>query len=188
MKKTFLGLLFGVLVINVQLIAQSKPFIGYDKIAWGVSAQNVRQAYSIGDDVPLEVYDEDSNITALKQKNVSDNIYERTFLFNGNKLFRVVVEYKDGSDSTQSQLKGLLEQRYGTTTGINFQSGNAGDGLFFNIPYNDTINTFGKFAPDIEVQLIQRKYSSRTGFPPDIYVYYTWKKFWDEYQASKLGL
>jgi len=188
MRKASFLLFFGVLVIHVQLNAQPKPFVGYDKVAWGVSVQDVRKAYSIGDDISAEVDSDDTNISIIKQSNVSDSIYKRDFYFNGNKLYRVIVEYKDGSDATQGQLKNLLEQRYGKTTGLDFQSGNAGDGLFFSFPYNDTINTFGKFAPDIEVQLVQRKYSSRTGFPPDIYIYYTWKKFRDEYQASKLGL
>jgi hypothetical protein len=80
-----------------------------------------------------------------------------------------------------------LEQRYGTSTGRDYQSGNAGN-LFFSIPYNDTIVTFGKFVPEIEVQLIKRKFGYNTGLFPEIYVYYTWKKFHDEYQSSKLGL
>jgi hypothetical protein len=187
MKKTFSLLVFGLFVISVQIMAQSKLFIGYDKVAWGVSVAAVRQEYSIEESIAIVVDDEEPNIVYLNQENVSDSISKRQFIFNGDKLYRVVITYKNGSDATQSQLKGLLEQRYGASTGIDFQSGNRGN-IFVSIPYNDTITIFGKFAPEIEVQLIQRKYGYSTGFSPDIYVYYTWKKFRDEYQASKLGL
>lgn len=187
MKKAIFLVTLGLLVVSSYLAAQPKPFIGYDKVAWGVSVADVRKAYSIGEDIAVDVDEEEPNIVSLDQQNISDSISKRQFIFNGDKLYRVVITYNNGSDATQSQLKTLLEQRYGTATGINFQSGNAGN-FFLSIPYNDTINTFGKFAPDIEVQLIQRNYSRSTGLPPDIYVYYTWKKFRDEYQASKLGL
>jgi hypothetical protein len=186
MKKMISVVVFGLVLASVQIMAQTKPFIGYDKVAWGVSVADLRKVYSIGDDIVVEASD-DPNIVWLRQEQVSDSIAKRSFAFNGDKLYRVVVTYKNGSDATQSQLKGLLEQRYGSSTGIDFQSGDSGN-LFVSIPYNDTITIFGKFSPEIEVQLIQRKYGYSTGFSPDIYVYYTWKKFRDEYQASKLGL
>ena len=188
MRKIILVIVF-TLLAYYQVMAQAKPFIGYDKVAWGTSVENVRKAYNLEKDIVLQVDDKDTNIATLKQENVSDSISKRTFYFNrwnsgDYRLYQVVIEYKDGSDATQSQLKGLLEQRYGTTTGINFQSAD-----LIVVRSNDTINIFGKFAPDIEVQLIQRKYSpSSVWFDPKIYVYYTWKKFQDEYQASKLGL
>jgi len=188
MKKTIFLVTMGLLIVSSYLMAQPKPFIGYDKVAWGVSVADVRKAYSIGENIAVVVDDEDPNIVYLTQEQVSGSISKREFLFNGNKLYRVVITYEDGSDATRNQLRTLLEQRYGTTTGINHQSGGS-DYLFFSVRYNDTIDIFGKFAPDIEVQLIQRKYyPSSSGFTPDIYVYYTWKKFRDEYQASKMGL
>jgi hypothetical protein len=185
MKKTFLALINVFLIFIVNLSAQVKPFTGYDKAAWGVSEQSVRQLYSIADDVTAQIDNNDSNITILKQNGVSDNIYKREFFFNSNKLYRVIIEYYSGNDAVFSQLKGLLEQRYGTSTGIDYQTGETGS-LFFSVSHRDNIYIFGKFAPDIEVKLIQRKYYA--SFPPNIFIYYTWKKFHDEYQASKLGL
>jgi len=194
MKKTILLVTLGLLLVSSYLAAQPKPFIGYDKVAWGASVADVRKAYSIDENIAVVQADpKDPNLVYLIQENISDSISERTFYFNGNKLYRVVIEYKDGSDATKNQLKTILEQRYGTTTSLDVQSGRGPKmtswGIpVFNVPYNDTINILGKFSPEIEVQLIQRMYSFSSGYEPEIFVYYTWKKFRDEYQASKLGL
>ena len=169
MKKAIFFVLGGLLVISTDVLAQIKPFIGYDKATWGISVADVRKLYAIAENIAVETDEKDSNIVYLTQDRVSDSIWKRQFAFNEDKLFRVVVTYKDGSDVTQNQLKGLLEQRYGTSTGSNYQSGDAGN-IFQSIPYSEAITIFGKFAPEIEVQLIQRKYYS-TAFSPIIYIH-----------------
>ncbi len=184
MKKNLILLIFLTLAISSQVMAQSKPFIGYDKAAWGITVLEVRNIYSISEDV---VVDEDPNIVLLNQENVSDNITLRVFFFNCDKLYRVTVFYKNGDDANQSLLKGLLEQRYGSVTHIDSQSGSYGN-VLASIPYNEKILIFGKFEPEIEVQLVQRNFGNSTGLGSSINVTYTWKKFRDEYQASKLGL
>lgn len=178
---------WGLVLVSAQMMAQSKPFIGYDKVVWGVSVADVRKAYSIGENITVEVDDEDPNIVYLTQEQVSDSISKRQFIFNGDKLYRVWVYYQNGSDSNHDALKGLLEQRYGNRTDFNIQSGNEGN-IFFSMPYTDYISVFGNFAPDIEVQLIHRKGSFSGMATSEIRVVYTWKKFRDDYQASKLGL
>jgi hypothetical protein len=183
MRNRVLVLILGVIAI-FPVMAQSKPFIGYDKAAWGISEKEVRQLYSFGDDIKTTVYEQEPNIVWIDQENVSNTIKVRRFYFNGGKLYRVRVTYKDGSDATKNSLKNLLEQRYGSQTDIVIQSGD----MVASIPYTESVAVFGKFSPEIEVQLIQRNYGYRTGFSPDIEVYYTWKKFRDDYEASKMGL
>jgi hypothetical protein len=99
----------------------------------------------------------------------------------------VWVYYQNGSDSNHDTLRSLLEQRYGDLTDFNVQSGNTGN-IFFYTSYIDYISVFGEFAPDVEVQLIHRKGSFSGIDISEISMVYTWKKFRDEYLASKLGL
>jgi len=42
------------LISIFQVMWQPKPFIGYDKVAWGASVEEVRKAYNIGNDIVLE--------------------------------------------------------------------------------------------------------------------------------------
>jgi hypothetical protein len=146
--------------------------------------------YSIGESIPAVVSDEDKNIITLTQENVSDAIIKREFLFNGEKLYRVWVYYKDISDNNMKTLEGLLESRYGKATNFDSKFDRAII-MFQTIYYTQKTTTFGKFAPDIEVELVQVKISddpmNLLGLS-NLRIGYTWKKFRDEYQASKLGL
>jgi hypothetical protein len=189
MKKLLIGLLGFVLVF--QAAAQQKPFIGYDKVAWGVSVANVRKAYDISEDIAVTVDEGDTNISRLTQENISASISERQFMFNGDKLYRVWVYYKDASDSAANTLKGLIESRYGRAT--NFTTGTSKGGGWPAAEFTryETYTYYSTYAPDIEVFIVQiralyDKDLSSAGTALD--VCYTWKKFRDEYQASKLGL
>jgi len=118
MKKRVLTVILGILVFG-QTFAQSQPIMGYDKVKWGASVLDVRKAYNLGNSYVLqERYENNPDIAALIQKNVSDSIKERIFLFNkwkGNyQLYRVWVEYLD--DSTAQNLKTGLANRYGERT------------------------------------------------------------------------
>lgn len=179
-KRCFCGIILVLVSISAQIAAQSKPFAGYDKVAWGISVEDVRKTYSISNEIAVKVDDEDKNISTLTQENPSDSIEKRHFSFNKNKLYRVNVVYNDSSDSNANTLKGLLEQRYGKPTDYRTESQTTLLGYV-----TDAITIFGKFSPDIEVELIQREAFS---FLNILSVVYIWKKFSDEYQAAKLGL
>jgi hypothetical protein len=101
MKKIFFAFIIVLLMFTVNLSAQAKPFTGYDKAAWGVSEQSVRQLYSIRDDVTAKANSDDSNITILKQDDVSDSIYKREFYFIGDKLYRTWKKFYNEYQSSK---------------------------------------------------------------------------------------
>jgi len=208
MKKTVLAVIFGLLVYG-QTFAQSQPIMGYDKVKWGASVLDVRKAYNLGNSVPLqERYNNDPDSAALIQKNVSDTIKERTFLFNKWKgsyqLYRVWVEYWDDS-TTQNLLIGL-SNRFGDRTDFKKDSEHQFNNWYI---YTDT-STFGKYSPELVVELFHvytnwggggglaitdangnvfmNLGSSDVGIniPYPLQVCYTWKKFRDEYQARNV--
>jgi hypothetical protein len=178
------------------VIAQTRPIMGYDKVAWGVSVAEVRKVYNISEDIPATVDpNDDPNIIKMTQENVSDSITSRTFIFNDDKLYRVWVYYKDWSDSTKNNLQSVLENRFGKAT--DFDTKTQQTMLAFQTVYYRTNTTvFGRYSPDLYIEMIQGVlYTS--GWEMDtmnllgqnqLTVCYTWKKFRDEYQASKLGL
>jgi hypothetical protein len=182
MKKNFCVVFLSIGFVTL-IFSQTRPFIGYDKVTWGSSVEDVRKAYNIGEEITLvENSGNDPNIVRINQKNVSDSISERSFHFNkwnsnGYRLYRVTVKYKDASDSAVRTLQGLLETRYGGVTNVDTER---------SANWYSLITIYGKFAPDIEVYIDHTKYYS--GRENDLWVYYTWKKFRDEYQASKLDL
>jgi hypothetical protein len=170
-------LLVAVLVLVSQVVntqAQSKPIMGYDKLKWGASVEDVRKTYGIGNDVSL-VEDEDPNIARLIQKDVSESITKREFLFNkwgsnNYKLYRVWVTYK-GGDGVVQNLVNLLTSKFGKVT----DQGDWVDGTRFI----GTEYTFGKYSPELVVELLGS--NSPT-------VCYTWKKFRDNYNAKDTEL
>ncbi|MDR0599697.1 MAG: hypothetical protein LBG84_06425 [Treponema sp.] len=194
MKRTIAFVVFGLFMVSMQVVAQSKPIMGYDKVPWGASVADVRRAYSISDDVVLKTNDEDANLKQLFQDNVTDSIKQRIFNFIDGKLYRVSVLYKDPSDSNEKNLESILVNRFGRQTNYDIQTGT--EYLMFQpINYTATTKEFGQYSPELVVDLIHLVYSA--GFERDtnnllgqnqLLVRYTWKKFRDEYQASKLGL
>jgi hypothetical protein len=163
-------------------MAQAKPFIGYDKVAWGASVADVRKAYNIGSEIPSVVENEDKNITTIDQKNVSDSISTRTFMFNGNKLYRVYVTYADSTNG--NGLTKLLSERYSNPTDTYSERGL---GLGYSVVVTNHY-IYGKFSPDIEVELFVEENTLGMFSSTRYEVYYTWKKFRDAYQASKIDL
>jgi hypothetical protein len=183
--KKYIFVVFVATFVSAQVMAQSRPIMGYDQVAWGSSAQTVRITYSIGDTIVLEPAVDDANIMVVKQTNVSDTIRERQFMFNGDKLYRVWVFYKDTSDTTAQNLQRLLANRFGNRTYYNMNT---------EPTYLET-STFGRYSPELIVELIHIVIYA--GYEKDVNnllgqnslnVCYTWKRFHDEYQASKLGL
>jgi len=116
----------------------------------------------------------------------------------------VVVTYDKSDNTTFNALKTRLQQIYGASTESDFEVNTieVGHILLSSANYNDETIVFGKFSPEIKVILSLRKVNLPvTGDPyidafyngfrskvDCIRVYYVWKKFWDDYEDSKLGL
>jgi len=194
MKKMVLVVFFGLLFFG-QIFAQSSPIMGYDQVKWGASVLDVRKAYNLGNSYVLqENFNQDVNIASLVQKNVSDVIKERQFLFNKWKgqyqLYRVWVTYWD--DSTAQNLKTGLANRYGERTDLKRDSHERLE------VWKETI-TFGKYSPELIVELFHAYPKQDDFYIPGLgtlktvmdgviplQVCYTWKKLRDEYQARNV--
>jgi len=200
MKKMVLVAIIGLLVYG-QAFSQSEPIMGYDKVKWGASVLDVRKAYNLGNSVVLEEnYEKNSDIASLIQRNVSESIAGRQFIFNkykGNyQLYRVFVAYFDTSNSTVQNLRNLLSGRFGDGSG---SLGNKGGTVAFK-----------KYSPELDVELnliidhviYAPNGTIYTGDPAIAFttpgytmgeqrflrVIYTWTRFRNEYQARGIGL
>jgi hypothetical protein len=151
----------------LQIFAQQKPIIGYDKVLWGTSVQEVRNIYSINENIKIEPSGYASDITLLKQENVSNIIKSRWFEFIDNKLFCVHVFYNDMSQNTVDGLNILLERNYGKLTK-------------FNNAFSIDTYFYDNYSPDISVRLNKSK--------DDLAITYIGTKYRDEYRVSKLEL
>jgi hypothetical protein len=176
-------------------MAQARPVMGYDKVLWGASVDDVRRAYEIGNKIELQESRENpGRIFILIQPNVSDTIESRDFRFLDGKLYRVWVTYKDTSNATVQNLQNVLINRFGNRTDYDMDTGTTYL-MFQQLNYIQETITFGRYSPDLVVDLIH--YVVYAGYEKDtrnllgqnrLQVCYTWKKLRDEYQASKLGL
>jgi uncharacterized lipoprotein YajG len=88
---------------------------GYDKVKWGISPDDVRKTYNIGNDVNLYQVDRDDseNVTRLRQDNISESITSRVFMFHDNKLYRVWVTYS--GNINHDDISSALTERYGAS-------------------------------------------------------------------------
>lgn len=161
---------------------QDKPSFGYDKVVWGASLSDVREAYQISDEIGSKSLFADPNITLLEQENVSDSIRTREFSFISDKLYKVKIRYS--SDTDANALANLLSNKYGNSTDssqqLNYAMGMRGqtDQLIYE-----------KFSPDIVVELVQNQTDMGIlGIAKSCEVTYTWKKYYDSYQVSKIDL
>ena len=128
---------------------------GYDQVEWGTSVDAVRKAYNLGNNFVLqENYDNDPNVAVLIQKNVSESIKQRVFMFNkwkGNyQLYRVWVTYFDASNGTVQNLLTGLENKFGERTDFNKESKHQFNNWYV---YRET-STFGKYSPELVVELV----------------------------------
>ena len=208
MKKVVLIIIFSLLVFS-QVFSQSRPIMGYDQVEWGSSVLDVRKAYNLGNSFVLqERYENDPNIAALLQRNVSDIIKERLFIFNrwkGNyQLYRVWVTYWDDSD-VGNLLTGL-SSRFGERTNHERASENQFNDWYI---FRDT-STFERYSPELVVELIHTytnwaddgdmvilddsgnvlmsfgRSDVGINIPTPLQICYTWKKFRDEYQTRNV--
>jgi len=88
-KKVRCIILFGFILLSYTGMGQ--PILGYDKIAWGATIENVRQLYT----GIYEIVDTDADIGIRRfvQTNVGGGIESRTFLFFQNRLYAVNVKH-----------------------------------------------------------------------------------------------
>jgi hypothetical protein len=194
MKRTGFLTIFLMLIFSSQIIAQTRPIMGYDKVAWGSTEAQVREIYGIGSEATHILDQSDSKMYRIVQKNVSDTITERGFWFIDDTLYRVYVQYKDTSDATAENLQSVLINRFGDRTDYNMDTGTTYL-MFQQLRYTTETSIYGRYAPELVVELIHTVIYA--GYEKDtnnllgqnsLIVRYTWKKFRDEYQASKLGL
>lgn len=200
MKKMLFVVVFLVFTV-ITIIAQSEPIMGYDKVGWGSSVLDVRKAYNLGNNVILEEkFENNPDIASLIQRNVSESIAGRQFLFNKYKgqyqLYRVFVLYFDGSNATVQNLRNLLTSRFGDGFGT---IGNRGGTVGFKrySPELDVeLNLFIEnviYAPNGSVYNGDPSVAFTTpgytmGEQRTLRVIYTWTKFRNEYQARGIGL
>jgi len=149
--------IFCVLVAIVS--CSEKSTMGYEQVKWGVSVKDVRKAFNLEDDIILqENYEDDSNLAALIQKNVSESITERMFLFNKwnsteYRLYRVWVEYRTITDENEykqlvQNVQNLLTERFGEATMKGSQE--------YRGKYSPDI--YGKYSPELVVELIREEH------------------------------
>jgi hypothetical protein len=151
MKKTIFIMILGMVFTTMQIMAQSKPCMGYDKVAWGASTADVIKAYNLPSDDGISIAgygsEEDSNIWYALQENVSDSIEKRAFYFNRytgkSQLYQVVVQYTKGSNG--STLSNLLLSRYGKVTDV---TNNRKLGIGYSVITTKNY-IYGNFSPDI---------------------------------------
>ena len=180
--KRFVLLIFIALLLSscqktqTQTQSESIPIMGYDKVTWGTSIQDVRRAYGISDTVATYPFPGYPDMVGLAQEEISDSIETRYFIFIGNKLCEVNVVYRR-STITEQELLTALKVKYGESTGYEEED-------WGNLSIKNTI--FGRYSPELIVYLSRRSdlRTDEEWFMVDYIV----QKFIDEYEASKVEL
>lgn len=203
MKKIIVCLL--AVLVSSYAVAQEKPFLGYGKVKWGTSIAGVRKAYGIKG--KLKDADEPGN-KYLVQDNVSKSIQARYFVFGPDgKLGTVNVEYNQKACIDVDTLLAMLQKKYDSYTQGEPKSETTKIVPGAEVVKTTTFYTFEHFLPDIKVkvevirnkldadELAIKKYSIhldrdplKSALLPNIIVYYSWPKYWDNYETSKIQL
>ena len=179
MKRYILILLYFCFCFKTENIqAQNLPFFGYDNLSWGTSSEIVKKKYSITNESTSTKDSLGNSIQKLTQNNVSEMIYMREFEFIDNKLFRVYVTYNNADDTTYETLRRTLTGNYGSQTGTDLKWEET------ILPVASSYIIYGKYSPDIYVELIRTAYINGYG----IKICYTWKRFLDERNRSNIEL
>jgi hypothetical protein len=151
--------------------------MGYDKVIWGTSIQDVRKAYGISDSVETIPVIGSTYMVNLVQEYESDSIERRVFRFLNNKLCTVIVSYKIPSVSIEDLLT-ALKGKFGESTDYEDYKGNT-----ITMEYI----IFGKYSPELVVNLT-RVYWTYNMEETERNVWYIDQKSIDEYEASKVEL
>ena len=161
---------------QAQSQSESDPIMGYDKVTWGTSIQDVRRVYDISNNVATTPSLFIPNMINLEQDNVSDSIESRTFYFLDNKLCQVDVVYRT-SAFTAHELLTALKVKFGESTDFEEK---------YISPTSFEYTTYGKYSPELVVCLI--RYYDFVLEEESLCVSYWGQKFFDEYEASKVEL
>lgn len=183
--KKIVGFAITMIAMVVMAAAQTKPIMGYDKVEWGASPAKVKEIYNIPD-AEISVDKEDSNITTLSIENVSDKISDKTFMFNGNKLYRVWVTYTDTSEANAKSLAKALIKTYGEYK-TDYKNESQNLPFFGYVTLEEWSWNFTKYYPELSIRIARfTKNSSSLGRGGEsLTICYTWDRFRDEYQNSK---
>ena len=100
-KKIVLFIIFLFVVFNV-FSQTSTPIIGYDRVRWGATVQEVTQIYTTMREITSE--DASLGVREFTQRNVGGGIEIRYFFFFNNRLFKVAVHYEEQRDPTSAFL------------------------------------------------------------------------------------
>jgi hypothetical protein len=122
MRKLFLAGIISLLGVSA-LMAQSKPIIGYDKVPWGTSIEDVKKAYPNYNLEEIDFSDWDEEAMGMPRpvyrcfaSGVDGNISRREFLFYNNRLFQVDITYDVkkiiNTNIIESTIR-ILSERYG---------------------------------------------------------------------------
>ena len=173
MKKIFF-LVFIVLATLSCTAIKSTTNMGYDLVSWGSSVSTVKDVYNIGSEIQLIPSKDTLDILELKQVNISDNMYNRTFVFFDNKLVMVIVVYNDESYNNLLNLQAEFENKFGNIT-------NEEEDLNDN-SITRTIS-FGQYSPELFVK-ISYLLDHNLNINGGIIVTYYWEKGMYEYLTS----
>ena len=121
MKEFYFVVILGVVFNSEYMIGQSNsPIIGYDKVVWGATIENVRQFYpDIKEVNNKKIWIANSGKTAPSgvrvfiQGNVSGGINKRYFSFFQDKLYAVDVDYSGIEEALGVVLYNRLISTYG---------------------------------------------------------------------------
>ncbi|MDR1802458.1 MAG: hypothetical protein LBQ94_02525 [Treponema sp.] len=161
---------------QAQSQSESEPIMGYDKVTWGTSIQDVRRTYGISNNVATTPSLFISNMINLEQNNVSDSIESRIFYFLDNKLCQVDVVYRT-SAFTVHELLTALKVKFGESTDFEEK---------YISPTSFEYTTYGKYSPELVICLI--RYYDFVLEEESLWVSYWGQKIFDEYEASKVEL
>ena len=110
-KKAFVSIcLFFTSILHIYS-QSSSPIIGYDRVVWGATLQNVQQNYP----GLRERISEKATVSVREfiQINIGGGITARVFYFFENKLYRVFVDYDDVNSDTAIAIIERIATMYG---------------------------------------------------------------------------
>jgi hypothetical protein len=122
MKRLFITGIVFLLGLSA-LAAQSNPIIGYDKVPWGASLEDVKKAYPDYNFTEEDISQWDEDVMGAPRPifrhfytEPDGRVFRRNFFFYNDKLYRVTVSY-DKTKVYESMFQSMIDvlaERYGT--------------------------------------------------------------------------
>jgi hypothetical protein len=169
-KKTALVSLSLLVLSAFILHAQQNAFIGYDKVSWGTSYEDVQKKYPN----IIEITKEDEKalgITTYSETNVSELISMRAFTFYNNALYMVSVGYSNTDVITYNAIFHKLTDIYGEFDDSEEINTLGEDGSY----YIKGISLFRYYSKNLTIKLVGIDYINDENdclIKSDIYCYY----------------